>query len=451
MKENNPPTAESKPGLTPAQKQKMKKYAVFALLFIIFGACMWLIFTPSSTKKAKEQPTHGFNPDIPMPKEKGIVGDKKLAYEEEQDRQKKEEKVRSLQDFAAMLGQDGKESPLQAEKSSLTGTGLALNTIKSSNANCSLGTSRSSSIQNSVSAYRNINRTLGSFYDTPRQDSEKERLAKELEETKAKLADRENHKNNVDEQIALMEKSYQMAAKYMPQMQGQGQSASGMNGQSSSRNGSGKMQVVPVSHVVKQTVSSLQPSNGAVSIAKVTDPVQNAGFLTPTSTVIQETKNTIQACIHNTQTVMDGQSVRLRLLEQVQVGSMDVPRNAVITGVAKVQGERLEITVGSLEYAGTILPVSLSAYDTDGQRGIFIPNTTEVNAAKEAIANMGTSTGTSISLAGNAGQQLAADMGRSLIQGASQLVAKKLREVKVKLKAGYRIFLLANDKQNSIQ
>ena len=148
---------------------------------------------------------------------------------------------------------------------------------------------------------------------------------------------------------------------------------------------------------------------------------------------------------------MDGQSVRLRLLEQVQVGNMIVPRNAVVTGVVKVQGERLEITVGSLEYEGAILPVALSAYDTDGQRGIFIPNTTEVNAAKEVVANMGTSSGTSISLAGNAGQQLAADMGRSLIQGALQLVAKKLREVKVKLKAGYRIFLLASDKQNTIQ
>jgi conjugative transposon TraM protein len=451
MKENNPPTAESKSGLTPAQKQKMKKYAVFALLFIIFGACMWLIFTPSSTKKAKEQPTHGFNPDIPMPKDKGIVGDKKLAYEEEQDRQKKEEKVRSLQDFAAMLGQDGKQSPLQAEKSTLTGNGIALNAIKSSNDNRYLGTSRSSSIQNSVSAYRGINRTLGSFYDNPRQDPEKEHLAKELEEIKAKLAENENHKNNVDEQVALMEKSYQMAAKYIPQMQGQGQTTVGMNGQSSFRNGSGKMPVVPVSHVVKLTVSSLQQSKDVVPVAKATNPIQNTGFLTPTSTVIQETKNTIQACIHNNQTVMDGQSVRLRLLEQVQVGSMAVPRNAVITGVAKVQGERLEITVGSLEYAGTILPVALFAYDTDGQRGIFIPNTTEVNATKEAIANMGTSTGTSISLAGNAGQQLAADMGRSLIQGASQLVAKKLREVKVKLKAGYRIFLLANDKQKSIQ
>ena len=149
-----------------------------------------------------------------------------------------------------MLGQDGKESPLQEEKSAFAGNGIALNTIKSSNANRYFGAPRSSSIQNSVSAYRDINRTLGGFYDNPRQDPEKERLAKELEETKAKLAENENHKNNVDEQVALMEKSYQMAAKYMPQMQGQGQTAAGVNGQLSSRNSSGKLPVVPVSHAI---------------------------------------------------------------------------------------------------------------------------------------------------------------------------------------------------------
>ena len=59
---------------------------------------------------------------------------------------------------------------------------------------------------------------------------------------------------------------------------------------------------------------------------------------------------------------------------------------------------------------------------------------------------MGTSAGTSISLTNDAGQQLAADLGRSVIQGTSQFVAKKLREVKVNLKAGYRVFLLPNDK-----
>ena len=85
-------------------------------------------------------------------------------------------------------------------------------------------------------------------------------------------------------------------------------------------------------------------------------------------------------------------------------------------------------------------------YDTDGQAGVCIPNSTEINAVKEVAANMGTSAGTSISLTSDAGQQLAADLGRGVIQGTSQYVSKKLREVKVSLKAGYRVFLLPNDK-----
>src|SRR5574344_1692153 len=89
---NDNQTNESKQTLTNEQKQKMKKYVVFALLFIIFGACLWLIFAPSADDKAKAEATQGFNADIPMPKEEGIIGDKKSAYEEAQMKQKQEEK-----------------------------------------------------------------------------------------------------------------------------------------------------------------------------------------------------------------------------------------------------------------------------------------------------------------------------------------------------------------------
>jgi conjugative transposon TraM protein len=145
---------------------------------------------------------------------------------------------------------------------------------------------------------------------------------------------------------------------------------------------------------------------------------------------------------------MGGQNVRLRLLEPLPAGRMVIPRNTVLSGTAKIQGERLDITVHTLEYAATILPVELTVYDLDGQRGIFIPNLQELNAAKEIAANMGTSAGTSINLSNDAGEQFVADMGRNLIQGVSQFAAKKLREVKVHLKAGYRIFLLSEDSLN---
>ena len=77
----------------------------------------------------------------------------------------------------------------------------------------------------------------------------------------------------------------------------------------------------------------------------------------------------------------------------------------------------------------------------DGQEGIFIPNSMEVSAAKEVAANMGASLGSSINISTDAGAQLASDLGKGLIQGTSQYIAKKMRTVKVHLKAGYRVML----------
>ena len=139
---------------------------------------------------------------------------------------------------------------------------------------------------------------------------------------------------------------------------------------------------------------------------------------------------------------MSGQNVRLRLLEAIQVGELRIPRNTLISGMAKIQGERLDITVSFMESDGVVLPVSLTVFDLDGQSGIFIPDMQELSATKEIVANMGTNVGTSINLSNDAGKQFAADMGRNVIQGVSQFTAKKLREVKVNLKAGYRVYLI---------
>ena len=93
------------------------------------------------------------------------------------------------------------------------------------------------------------------------------------------------------------------------------------------------------------------------------------------------------------------------------------------------------------EYDGTIIPVELAVYDTDGQPGIFIPNSMEMNAVREVAANMGGSLGSSINISTNAGAQLASDLGKGLIQGTSQYIAKKMRTVKVHLKSGYKVML----------
>jgi len=66
-----------------------------------------------------------------------------------------------------------------------------------------------------LNSYRNVQSTLGSFYKD--DNSETKELRKQLEELKEKLAEKDvPARVTVDDQLALMEKSYQMAAKYLP-------------------------------------------------------------------------------------------------------------------------------------------------------------------------------------------------------------------------------------------
>jgi len=100
------------------------------------------------------------------------------------------------------------------------------------------------------------------------------------------------------------------------------------------------------------------------------------------------------------------------------------------------------IAVSAVQYAGNVIPVELMVFDLDGGEGIFVPGSEEINAVKEIAANMGSGMGSSITITDDAGSQLLADLGRSAIQGASQYVSKKMRTVKITLKAGYQVLLL---------
>ena len=74
--------------------------------------------------------------------------------------------------------------------------------------------------------------------------------------------------------------------------------------------------------------------------------------------------------------------------------------------------------------------------------GIFIPGSMEMSAIKEVAANMGAGLGSSINISQqSAGDQLLTDLGKGAIQGTSQYIAKKMRIIKVHLKAGYNLML----------
>ncbi len=60
----------------------------------------------------------------------------------------------------------------------------------------------------------------------------------------------------------------------------------------------------------------------------------------------------------------------------------------------------MHLLIKSIEVDGHIIAVKLSAYDTDGQEGVYIPGSEDINALKEVGANIGGSMGTSFTLSG---------------------------------------------------
>lgn len=205
--------------------------------------------------------------------------------------------------------------------------------------------------------------------------------------------------------------------------------------------GEKKMKAEAVSGVHPSTVSALpQPLTDSAFIADYGGE-RNYGFHTAIGSTEAPGKNTIAACVQGDQTVTDGQTVRLRLLEPMRVSGRTVSRNTTLVGTARLQGERLEIGITSLEHQGNIVPVELEVYDNDGQAGIFVPGSMETDAAKEIGANMGSSLGSSINISTDAGAQLASDLGKGVIQGVSQYISKRMRTVRVHLKSGYRVLL----------
>ena len=434
------------PELTEEERQRRKKFIIYPLMFLLFAGSMWLIFAPS--EKEGEKQAKGFNTEVPDPTAAELIGDKKKVYEKEMMEEKEQERSRAMQSLSSMFGEMTGGQPEQSSEE------LALKTdlLERDNGFGSRTTAPQEGFHASASAYQDINRTLGSFYEMPREDPEKEEMRTRLKELESRMSnEQQSPAITVNDQMALLEKSYQLAAKYMP-AGGRGQSvpaalpstsgsetASERKVVSSGRNG--KAIAFPVRQVSGQVVSALaQPMSDSTFRSEYVKE-RNYIFHTAIGTAPLTEKNTISACVHTRQTVTDGQTVRFRLLEPMLVSGKEIPRNTSLVGVAKIQGERLNVLISSLEYHGNIIPVELAVYDTDGQAGIFIPGSMERSAAKEIVAGMGTSAGSSMNISTDAGAQLAADLGKGLIQGTSQYFSKKMRSVKVHLKAGYKVLI----------
>lgn len=414
-----PPLEQESKGLQYLQWERIKKPLIYFLMAAVCMGCFYLIFKPKENKIVEES---GFNAGVPQAKDDEMQSDKQKAYEQQLLEQKNEEKKNAM----TTLSDYWNDSSNTAQNSDQAILKKNSNGFPPSN-------------QSAVNSYRNAQQTLGSFYS--RDEHEVNNLRKEISRLK-----NEASQNNaappgigVNDQLELMEKSYQLAAKYLPQSHKQEETAAREDDVKQSSGTKGLLTVVQPAHL--NVVSSLyrEPSDSAF-LAGLND---NRLFGTQTDIKTTEySKNAIKGIVQETKTLTNESILSIRLSEGMRVGRTEIPSGILLKATGKFQNGRLQLLISSIEYKGSIYPVEINVHDNDGQLGLMIPYSPEQNAVTDIVGSMGQTSGTNIMMTQSAGQQIAADMSRGMVQGLSGYFQKRVRQLKVKVKAGHQVFLV---------
>jgi conjugative transposon TraM protein len=150
-----------------------------------------------------------------------------------------------------------------------------------------------------------------------------------------------------------------------------------------------------------------------------------------------EEQNTIEAVVHQTQTLVNGAVVKMRLLNDVYLNGSLVPKGNFVFGIAELNDERLEININSIRNNNSVFPVKLEVFDMDGLPGIYIPGAISRDVAKQSADN-------SLQLMEltSMDPSFKAQAAATGINAAKSLLSKKVKQVKVLVKAGYKVLLM---------
>ena len=193
-------------------------------------------------------------------------------------------------------------------------------------------------------------------------------------------------------------------------------------------------------------VSSLDtPMTDSLMIQRLSQD-RNFGFYTMKnqSDEVSAPRNALRVEVDRTVILKPGDYLTLRLQEDVWIEGAKLPRGARLVGVARLSGNRMKVIVNSIEYQDRIFSTELTAFDIDGQEGLYVPLSAETSAIREAagaVAQSPMSGGISFNNS-SAKEQILTDVARNLIRGGAGYVNKKVSEVRITVKAGYRLYLV---------
>lgn len=135
--------------------------------------------------------------------------------------------------------------------------------------------------------------------------------------------------------------------------------------------------------------------------------------------------------------VKSGQRVTIRLCEDMLVDGILIPVNTHLHATCSV-GERLELTVTSIDIGGKLYTLNYVAYDNDGGKGLYCPESASSKTAKEVgrDATQIAESALSTVITGYPGQ---------IFNAGARIFSSKRGEKSVHVTAGYTFYLMQSN------
>ncbi|MDM1353261.1 MULTISPECIES: conjugative transposon protein TraM [Myroides] len=401
--------------------EKHKKHIVFALMGIVFLGAMYLLFKPEEKKLI----TH--NDSVPEAITQGMPTDKVKAYEKELWEQKQQENENQMQSLADYWNDTQEEST-----SSYNHQDFNVEPTYTP-------------YERSYENYKQSQEVLSSFYSST-ESPETDKLKKQIEELEKQLEEKDTPTSmTMDNQLELMEKSFQMAAKYLPGGQNQTELPPSNESTNIKTISSKKQAITVVDKTSKEIVSSLVKPMSLQDFLPINIQSNQTFYNAEGERKTQTHKNSIRVSIKEDQAIVNEGYIKLKLLESILINGALLPESSTLIAKVKVNGGRLELIVNSIKIDDSIIDTEFIGYDNYGQKGLEVLDLQEISASKEIIANMGQTAGTSISMSRSASDQIAGDLTKGLIQGVSGYFSKKVKAQRVTLKQGQELFLVPKE------
>ncbi len=149
-----------------------------------------------------------------------------------------------------------------------------------------------------------------------------------------------------------------------------------------------------------------------------------------------ENNNAIEAVVHASQVLVNGAVIKLRLATNIYINGTLIPKDNFVFGIASLSDERLHIEINSIRNNQSLFPVKLEVYDMDGLPGIYIPGAITRDVAKQSADN-----GLQLMELSSMDPSLKAQAAAAGISTVKTMLSRKVKQVKVMVKAGYKVLL----------